>query len=168
MKKGELQSSLQLGPLRATAAGENAAAAVEYCVRAALDYFRRTDGSSTPERIAHDRLAEALADDARRLFVLTPPDGPPCGLLDLALDWPEPGEVTLALLVLAHQERGRGLGREVVGDLIALLRNSGYRTLRLGVAPGEEAAARFWSSVGLSVYGRSKGVHLFELSLESS
>jgi len=165
--KVELQSPMQLGPLRATAAGEDAAAAVEGCVRAALDYFRRADGSGSPERIAHDRLAEALADDTRRLFLLAPGDAAPCGLLELALDWPEPGEVTLALLVLAGSERGRGLGRELMRDLLALLRYSGYRTLRLGVAPGEEAAARFWSSLGLSEYGPSKGVRLFELSLES-
>lgn len=165
MKRG-LGSRLELGSLLATAAGEGALASVERCVRAAIDYFRRADGSAPAGRIALDHLAEALADDARRLFVLSPAGDKPCGLLELVLDCPEPGEITLALLVFAREVRGRGLGRELCRDLFAQLRECGYRTLRLGVAADEDAAARFWSSVGLFECGRAEGVRLFELALE--
>ncbi len=163
--KRSLGSHLELGSLLACAAGESALASVERCVGEALDYFRRADGSAPASRIALDRLSEALADDTRRLFVLSPADEPPCGLLELALDCPEPGEITLALLVLARAARGRGLGRELCRDLFSLLRERGYRTLRLGVAADADAAARFWSSVGLSEHGQARGVRLFELAL---
>lgn len=160
-------SRLELGPLLASAAGEDALSSVESCVRAAIDYFRRTDGSAPAGRIALDRLAEALADEGRRLFVLAPPGQRPCGLLELVLECPEPGEITLALLVFAQEVRGRGLGGELVRDLFAHLRRCGYRTLRLGVAADEDGAARFWSSVGLTECGRTGGVRLFELALGS-
>jgi ribosomal protein S18 acetylase RimI-like enzyme len=160
-----LASPLWLGSLQATAAGEDALGAVETCVRGALDYFRRADGARPPERIALDRLSEALCDGARRLFLLSPAQGGPCGLLELALDTPAPGEVTLSLLVLARGARRRGLGGELVRDLVDLLRRRGYHTLRLGVASGEESAARFWESVGLLESGQSQGVRLFELAL---
>ena len=163
-----LGTDLQLGPLVATAADELCLARVEACVRATLDYFRKDHGSARPERIAADRLGEPLADDRLRLYLLADPEGAPAGLLELALAIPEPGEATVALLVIARRLRSRGLGTQVARALFSVLAAGGYARVRLGVARGEDGAARFWSSLGMWQHSVEDGVRLFELDLEAA
>ena len=163
-----LPGRLCVGGLTAVLADEGALTRVAACVRGAADYFRRADHDRSPDRIAAEALAEALADDQRLLFVLEDAASEPVGLLDLALDAPAPQEVTIALLGLARHRRGLGLGREVVEGLFAALDAAGFERVRLGVAPGEAQAAGFWAAVGMWPCGEDGGVRLFERPLQES
>ena len=156
---------LPLGRFLAVPASEGSLARITACVRLSLDYFRRTEQERSPDRLALNRLGDVLADPTRRLYLLEDGGEDPAGLLDLALDTPEPGAVTLALLVLARTRRGRGEGREIAEAAFDLLARAGYRRLHLGVAPGEDQAARFWVAVGLWERGEEDGVRLFERPL---
>ena len=160
-----LAEPLALGSLTAVPAGEDSLPRVAACVRGALDYFRRAGGEISPDRLAADQLAEALADDSRRLFVLEDEGHQPVGLLELVLDTPGPQEATVALLVLSQRRRGLGLGREVAQALFATLADQGCQRVRLGVARGELDAARFWAAVGMWPSGEEGGVRLFERPL---
>ncbi|HEY3448064.1 MAG TPA: GNAT family N-acetyltransferase [Myxococcales bacterium] len=165
--RSRLDSPLPLGQLVAIPAGEDSLARVGSCVEGASDYFRRNHAQRHAERLAAELLSDALADPARRLFVLEDAEGAPAGLLDLALDAPGPREATVALLVLDRRHRGLGLGREVVESLFAELADQGFERVRLGVAPGEADAARFWRAVGMWPCGVEEGVRLFERPLRS-
>jgi ribosomal protein S18 acetylase RimI-like enzyme len=163
--KRRLGQRLLLGRLIARRAGANSLPRVAEGLRGAVDYFERTEHERSPERLATRLLAEALADAARRLFVLEDEKKQPVGLLDLALDTPCPREATVALLVLSRQRRGLGLGREVAETLFDALGEAGYERVRLGVAPGEREAADFWNAVGMWPCGEEGGVRLFERPL---
>ena len=163
-----LRAPLALGRLVAMPAGEDTPLErVGACVEGAFDYFRRNHREHRGERLAAELLSEALSDDLRRLFVLEDAAGTPAGLLDLALDSPGPGEATVALLVLDQRRRGLGLGREVAEALFAELADAGFDRVRLGVAPGENDAARFWRAVGMWPCGVEQGVRLFERPLRA-
>jgi GNAT superfamily N-acetyltransferase len=112
-------------------------------------------------------MAAAAADDRARLFVLVLPSAEPAGILELLLDHPCPFEVTVVLLLLARRQRGQGLGREIVEALLDRLPRHGYRHLHLGVARGENGAARFWGALGMWESKASGGVRNFELALRA-
>jgi len=156
---------LPLGRLGAVQVDEACLPRLAGCVRDCGDYFARAVRGDSTDRVAAELLSDALGDPARRLFLLEDEAAHAVGLLDLALDAPEPGEVTLALLVLAPHRRGLGLGREAAEGACAALACAGYRRLRLGVARGESQAAHFWSAVGMWECGEDGGVRLFERPL---
>lgn len=158
-------SRFPLGRLVAVRADDSAFPKIVACVRGAFDYFRRTSRERSAQRLAADRLAEALADTTRRLFVLEDAAGVPAGLLELALGTPHPSDVTVALLLIDQKLRGQGLGREVAEALYATLARAGFCRMRLGVARGEDEAAHFWASVGMWECGNDDGVRLFERPL---
>ena len=164
---GRAEAPLPLGRLLAIPAGESSLARIGRCVEGAADYFRRNHSERQAVRVAAELLSDALADPSRRLFVLEDAEGDPAGLLDLALDAPVPREATVALLVLDRRRRGLGLGREVAEALFAELADAGFERVRLGVAPGEDDAARFWRAVGMWPCGEEEGVHLFERPLRA-
>ncbi|MGC4122714.1 MAG: GNAT family N-acetyltransferase [Myxococcales bacterium] len=165
--RARLDAPLPLGRLLAVPAGDASLPRVGACIEAAVDYFRRNYAERQVGRLAAELLSDALADPSRRLFVLEDAQGAPAGLLDLALDAPEPREATLALLVLDRRLRGRGLGREVAEALFAELAAAGFDRVRLGVAPGESDANRFWRAMGMWPCGVEEGVRLFELPLRA-
>ena len=164
MRPAPLRNRLVLGRLDAWPAREALLPKVTACVAAAADYLERTCHAGQASRSASDWVAEVDADHLRRLFLLTFGDEV-AGLLDLALDTPVQGEVTLVLLVMVKVLRGRGLGREAALALFAHLGTLGFERLRLGVAKGEPDAVRFWESLGLWPSGEEDGVRLFELPL---
>ncbi len=164
---GPAAAPLPLGQLLAVPATEASLERVGRCVEAASDYFRRNYAERRAGRLAAELLSEALADPSRRLFVLEDVEGAPAGLLDLALNAPAPREATVALLVLDRRRRGLGLGREVVEALFAELADAGFDRVRLGVAPREADAARFWRAVGMWPCGVEEGVRMFERPLRA-
>jgi ribosomal protein S18 acetylase RimI-like enzyme len=139
-------------------ASESEAPVVQACLDAAADYFAAAEGRPVGPKEGIDLCAEAAADSTRRLFLLRESrEAIPAGLLSLVLDYPEPGEATIALLALRPERRRQGLGRELVVALGDWLRRRQIQTLRLGVRQGAEGAAEFWQAVGFeetpSVYG---------------
>ena len=85
--------------------------------------------------------------DRRRTLVLT--DGTrqePAGLMVVALDDPEPGWATVALLAIAAQEHG-DLAAQCVAVLEARLRGEASH-IRAGVPPSVGLALYFWLRLG--------------------
>src|SRR5439155_26332924 len=77
--------------LAVPASAENAAL-VQACLESASDYFIRAEGRPPRPDAAKELLADAEADPGRRVYALMPHrGGPAVGVLDLHLDYPEPG-----------------------------------------------------------------------------
>lgn len=109
-------------------------------------------------------LEAATADPRRRVeLVLAPPgleladwplrdpaDGRAVvGYLDYKLDYPNPGDATVNLLLVHLDAQGRGVGRHCVGDLERRLRGS-FRRVLASIYGRNPRAERFWRSLGYS------------------
>lgn len=166
MASGELAFH---GPrLRAVPAAPEHAPAVQACLDAAPDYFERTEGRPAGPGAAADLVAEAEADPARRVYLLEPHGGGPAvGVLDLHLDYPEPGTAHIGLLLFRESCQGMGYGKETAAAVEAALARAGYRALRLSVTDENQDAHEFWARVGFAEVGRlDRGVTVYEKSLQ--
>lgn len=107
-----------------------------------------------------ERELAAAAVDARRHIelVLAPKDafgGLPdpasgaevVGYLDYKLDYPEPGDAMVNLLLILGRLQSRGLGQRCVRDLEARLRGRAKRLLA-SIYGQNPRAERFWTALG--------------------
>jgi RimJ/RimL family protein N-acetyltransferase len=156
------------GPrLRALPASAGHAAQLQECLEAALDYFVRTEGRRPRPDEAAQLIADAEADPQRRVYALLPHESERAvGVLDLHLDYPEPGTVQIGLLLFREACQGRGYGRETCAALEDTLRRTGYRALRLSVVDENPDAKAFWERLGFWMAGRlDRGVTVYEKAL---
>jgi len=138
--------------------------AIQACFEGAPDYFARTEGQPPgPDAAAH-LLADAEADPGRRVFVLVPrAGGSAVGVLDLHLDYPEPGTAHVGLLLFREACQGLGYGKETTAAVEAALARLGYRALRLSVVDENVEAQLFWQRIGFAEVGRlDRGVTVYE------
>ncbi|HET6923730.1 MAG TPA: GNAT family N-acetyltransferase [Anaeromyxobacteraceae bacterium] len=168
MARGEL--SLDGPRLRAVRAGPEHGPVVQTCLDSAPDYFERTEGRRAGPGAAADLLADAEGDPARRVYLLEPRGGGPAvGVLDLHLDYPEPGTAHIGLLLFRESCQGMGYGKETAAAVEAALARAGYRALRLSVTDENQDAHAFWSRVGFAEVGRlDRGVTVYEKVLASA
>ncbi len=156
------------GPrLRAERATGRHAAQIQACFDGAPDYFARTEGRLPGRDAAIHLLADAEIDEHRRVFVLIPKvGGPAVGVLDLHLDYPEPGTAQVGLLLFREACQGLGYGKETTAAVEAALARTGYRALRLSVVDENVEAKQFWERLGFAVVGRlDRGVTVYEKPL---
>jgi ribosomal protein S18 acetylase RimI-like enzyme len=152
--------------VRADAAGAGDAAALQAVLDAVRDFYERTEGAPAPADAARDLLADAEADEARRVFLVRGARGPPLGFLDLHLHQPEPGVAHVGVLALRAEARGRGVGRALVEALARALSEAGFGALRCSVGDENPEARVFWERVGFGAVGRlAGGVTLLERPL---
>jgi RimJ/RimL family protein N-acetyltransferase len=76
------------------------------------------------------------------------------GLMDVIRDYPDPGMWWIGLLLLRSDQRGSGLGGQILEAFSAFALRSGARELRLGVVGQNPAAFRFWQRMGFIETGR--------------
>jgi len=140
------------------------AAAIQSCFEGAPDYFVRTEGSLPGPDAAIQLLADAEVDDQRRVFTLVPrAGGPPVGVLDLMLQYPEPGVAQIVLLLFRESCQGLGYGKETTAAVEASLAERGFRALRLSVVDENTDARAFWERLGFAAVGRlDRGVTVYE------
>ena len=143
------------------------ATGIQACFDATPDYFVRTSGRPPGPDDAVRLLADAEADPDRRVFLLVPRSGGPAlGVLDLHLDYPEPGAAHIGLLLVRQACQGMGFGKETTAALEGALRRCGYRTLRLAVGDENPGARAFWEGIGFAEAGRlDRGVTVYEKPL---
>jgi ribosomal protein S18 acetylase RimI-like enzyme len=156
------------GPrLRAIRATGKHAAQIQACFEGAPDYFARTEGRPPGPGAAIHLLADAEIDDHRKVFVLVPHvGGPAVGVLDLHLDYPEPGTAQIGLLLFREACQGLGYGKETTAAVEAALASAGYRALRLSVVDENTEAKMFWERLGFAIVGRlDRGVTVYEKPL---
>ncbi len=117
-----------------------------YC--AAPSYFELLS-APLPTLPEVERELEAAAQDPKRCTELLCEDGRTVGYLDYKLDYPEPGDATVNLLLIPEALQSRGYGRRSMGLLEASLRARGRATRVLASVYGSNARAkRFWRSLG--------------------
>jgi len=153
------------GPrLKAIPATGKHAAQIQACFEGAPDYFARTEGKPPGPDAAIQMLADAEVDDRRKVFVLVPRvGGPAVGVLDLHLDYPEPGTAQIGLLLFREACQGLGYGKETTAATEAALSRAGYRALRLSVVDENTEAKIFWERLGFAIVGRlDRGVTIYE------
>jgi ribosomal protein S18 acetylase RimI-like enzyme len=156
------------GPrVRAVAAGPAHAPQIQACFEGAPDYFARTEGNPPGRDAAEKLLADASADDLRRVYALVPlVGGPAVGVLDLYLHHPEPGVAHVALLLFRESCQGLGYGKETTAALEEALVRAGYHALRLSVGDENPEAKAFWERIGFAQVGRlDRGVNVYEKKL---
>jgi ribosomal protein S18 acetylase RimI-like enzyme len=156
------------GPrLRAIRATGKHAAQIQACFEGAPDYFARTEGRLPGNDAAIQLLADAEIDDHRLVYVLVPRvGGPAVGVLDLHLDYPEPGTAQIGLLLFREACQGLGYGKETTGAVEAALAGAGYHALRLSVVDENTEAKQFWERLGFAIVGRlDRGVTVYEKQL---
>ncbi len=160
--------SLETPRLRAAPAERAHAPQIQACFEGAPDYFARTEGRPPGPDAAAALLSDAEADPARRVFVLFPraARSGAVGILDLHLDYPEPGTAHIGLLLFREACQGLGYGKEVTASLEAALRRAGYRAVRLSVGDENPEAKAFWERVGFAEAARlDRGVTVYEKPL---
>jgi ribosomal protein S18 acetylase RimI-like enzyme len=156
------------GPrVRAVRASAAERAAIQACFEGAPDYFARTEGGPPGPDAAERLIADAEADELRRVYALVPVvGGPAVGVLDLYLHHPEPQVAHVALLLFRESCQGLGYGKETTATLEDVLLRAGYTTLRLSVGDENPEARAFWERIGFAEVGRlDRGVTLFEKRL---
>lgn len=115
---------------------------------ACADFFELTTGLP-PGPAQAQSLYSALPENASRaakcLCGIRDPQGRLIGALDTISNFPQPGILTLGLLLLLPERRHRGLGGAIVRELV---RFSGAPLVRIGVLTRNAAALAFWRHLG--------------------
>ena len=75
-------------------------------------------------------------------------DGTLIGMLDLITGYPKPESAFVGWFILDPDFQGAGLGSLLVGDLLALLKESGFQAVRLARVKGNPQSERFWAKNG--------------------
>jgi ribosomal protein S18 acetylase RimI-like enzyme len=152
-KRGDL--SFDIPRLTAVAASAAHVGQIQACFDGAPDYFARTDGKAPPSDAALQLLSDAEADASRRVYALVPKaGGPAVGVLDLHLDYPEPGTGHIGLLLFREACQGLGYGKETTTAVEDALRRAGYTALRLSVVDENVDAKMFWERLGFAEVGK--------------
>jgi RimJ/RimL family protein N-acetyltransferase len=159
--------ALDCARLRATPATPAHAAQLQACLAGAPDYFTRTEGRPAEPGAARAMLEDAEADPSRRVFALVPRSGGPVvGVLDVHLDYPEPGTAHVGLLLFRESCQGIGYGTETAVALERALAHAGCRAVRASVGDENPTAQAFWERLGYAVVGRlERGIAVYEKGL---
>ncbi|AEB12404.1 GNAT family N-acetyltransferase [Marinithermus hydrothermalis] len=105
-----------------------------------------------------EREVETLLQDERRRAYLIYAGNTPVGYLDYKVHYPEEGEATISLLLIAEPYQKRGYGTQAVADLEVLLKGQ-VRRLYAVVYGNNPPARRFWERQGFR-YLKDGGVTL--------
>ncbi|MDL2343705.1 GNAT family N-acetyltransferase [Deinococcus sp. MIMF12] len=100
----------------------------------------------TPAEVTRD-VEIALLDPRRRLDLLHDGSGECVGSLDYKLDYPDPGDLTINLLLIREGRQSQGLGEQAVRDLEGRLPPGTARILA-SVLGDNPRGARFWERQG--------------------
>ena len=97
---------------------------------------------------------ETLREDLTRLPPRTTPEdkyflgfyqgGRLCAALDLIARYPNPETAFIGWFILRKDLQGRGVGTELVNDLLAFLKEQGFLYVRLGYVKGNPESRAFW------------------------
>ena len=108
-----------------------------------------------PNQIDVSRELESALGDARRYLELYFKDNnpKPFGYLDLKFDYPQPGDATINLLLIAEDEQSSGFGSKIVSSLEKRLNSGAFaprqvRRVLAGIYGDNPGAVRFWERLG--------------------
>lgn len=167
-KRSRKDLSFETSRLVALRASGADAARIQSCLQGASGYFILSEGHPPGPDTAGQLLVEAEIDAHRRVYSLVlrrdkPAREPVIGILDLHLDYPEPGSAQIGLLLFREAYQGLGHGRETMVAIEEALGGVGYRAMRLSVVDGNLDAKLFWQRIGFSEQCHlASGVTIYE------
>lgn len=124
-----------------------------------LPGLARLEAASFPDPWSERMLASAIAD-LFSLVLVAEADGPAAeGLAGYAVFRRGADEAELLSLAVAPEARRHGLGRRLVEDGLARVRDEGARTCYLEVRPGNEPAVALYRRLGFRQVGRRRAYY---------
>lgn len=84
------------------------------------------------------------------------PDGRLEAVLDLVIGYPDPDTVWIGFFMLDAVFQGRGLGSQIISELLEALAGYGFRRAALGVVSGNPQSEAFWAKNGFCYYGEPR------------
>lgn len=134
-------------PLNATRLALHHAPLLHSLYTAAPGYFALL-GSRVPSLTEVERDVEfALLDPRRRLELLHDDKGNLVGSLDCKHDYPQPGDLTINLLLIREDRQSQRLGEQAIRHLEARVPKGTTRILA-SVLGDNPRGARFWERLG--------------------
>ncbi len=116
--------------------------------------------------IAHPDLAAYLAKLAERAELLIDSAEGRCrGLVAYYCNDLETRQAFITLVVVDPRDRSTGLGKALVGCVLAIARQRGFTSCRLEVAKDNQAAYELYSRQGFRVVEDRPHNHLLEIAL---
>ena len=85
-------------------------------------------------------------------------------IMDLILDYPTKGIAFIGLFMTNIQYQHKGIGSNIISEIIMSLKSLGYRKIRLGVDKGNPQSYSFWSKNNFNVVSEDKYI-LMELDI---
>lgn len=76
-------------------------------------------------------------------------------MMDLIAHHPQPEMAFIGWFILEGTRQGQGLGRRLVGDVLAMLKSEGFAEVRLGRIEGNPQSEHFWHVCGFAENGLS-------------
>lgn len=67
------------------------------------------------------------------------------GIMDLILGYPEKEIAFIGLFMMNPQYQNKGVGTEIISEIIMYLKSLGYKEIRLGVDKGNPQSHAFWT-----------------------
>jgi ribosomal protein S18 acetylase RimI-like enzyme len=117
--------------------------------RATPKYFQVISASIPDEIDVHHEIEAGLADARRTIaFVCSADSDVPLAYLDYKRDYPQPGQVTINLLLVPEQRQSSGLGSRIVQLLEQQLLSSGCSEVLASVYGQNPRAVEFWRRLG--------------------
>lgn len=137
--------------------------AVQAFILRAADYWAMEQGEAPSPDAAQAFFAEGPPGrdpSSLRKLGLFQADGSLGGIVDLADDHPEAGDVYLGLLVLDPELRAQGLGGRIFAHLLAEATASGASRMLLAVLDENSRARAFWERQGFQIIATLPGFRL--------
>lgn len=85
-------------------------------------------------------------------------------VMDLIQGFPRENVAFIGLFMMDRQYQGKGIGSQIIQECIQCLRESGFRTVQLGVDKGNPQSFAFWKKNGFHVIEESSYIRM-ELDL---
>jgi len=108
-----------------------------------------------PPEMWRDRL-QAAKTSGLNLPLLAHANAQPAGLVWAKVDGSQHGVINVFQMWVAPEHRGQGIGRALLGCVLAWAKQQAARELHLGVACGDSPAMRLYLSNGFSPFGRTE------------
>ncbi|WP_179394173.1 GNAT family N-acetyltransferase [Lacticaseibacillus absianus] len=125
--------------------------------REAMDYFARC-GLPYPSRstVADDRTGVPAGVQGTKHYALICDDAQVVGVIAYVTGCPRPGVLTLQLLLIPTQLRGRGYGTAALATLAAQAASAGDRRIALTVVNATPSDLTFWRHRGFAIVTRDR------------
>ncbi|WP_051965078.1 GNAT family N-acetyltransferase [Deinococcus misasensis] len=108
-------------------------------------------GTHIPNLTEVEREVYLATLDPRRTLVFLCSGQDQIGYLDYKMDYPNPGDVTINLLLLTEKNQSKGYGRDAVRTLEEQLkRTNRVKRILASVYGQNPQAVRFWKNLGYS------------------